>query len=166
MVQDSEILPEFREVFLEESEELVSELGVLTTAWLEKPEVNEILRDIRRHFHTFKGNGRAVGANILGELGWAAQDMLDRSLDGELLPGDSVQRLVNEVVIALPSLVESYSKSDTADVERIRKLTKACFAMASCEGQEQAEKLPEIMDVIGFGNSVAEQTVVVETVTY
>jgi hypothetical protein len=38
--------------------------------------------------------------------------------------------------------------------------------MASCEGQEQAEKLPEIMDVIGFGNSVAEQTVVVETVTY
>ena len=66
---------------------MVAELGKLTTDWLQDPKNNEVLRDIRRHFHTFKGNGRAVGANILGELGWAAQDMLDRSLDGDLAPG-------------------------------------------------------------------------------
>ena len=80
LVQDTEIPPEFRDVFIEESEEMVAELGRLTMDWLQDPNNSDVLRDIRRHFHTFKGNGRAVGANILGELGWAAQDMLDLSL--------------------------------------------------------------------------------------
>ncbi|MDX1732753.1 MAG: Hpt domain-containing protein [Halioglobus sp.] len=131
LVEDGDIPPEFREVFIEESEEIVTELARLTAEWLNEPEVNEVLRDIRRHFHTFKGNGRAVGANILGELGWAAQDMLDRSLDGELEPGAGVQHLVSEVVDALPALVESYSKDEGPDVERIRQLTNQCFAMAA-----------------------------------
>lgn len=130
-VVDGDIPPEFRDVFIEESEEIVAELRKLTEEWLSEPEVNEVLRDIRRHFHTFKGNGRAVGANILGELGWAAQDMLDRSLDGDLDPGEGVQHLVSAVVQALPDLVESYSSEDGPDVVRIRQLTNQCFAMAS-----------------------------------
>lgn len=131
VVEDGDIPAEFREVFIEESEEIVAELAKLTAEWLSEPQVNEVLRDIRRHFHTFKGNGRAVGANILGELGWAAQDMLDRSLDGDLDPGEGVQHLVSAVVEALPDLVESYSREEGPDVARIRQLTNQCFAMAS-----------------------------------
>jgi len=131
LVKDGDIPPEFRDVFIEESEEIVTELMELTEQWLEDPDINETLRDIRRHFHTFKGNGRAVGANVLGELGWAAQDMLDRSLEGALKPTGDVQTLVSEVVEALPSLVESYSNDEGPDVDRIRKLTNQCFAMAS-----------------------------------
>lgn len=137
-VKDGDIPPEFREVFIEESEEIVAELSKLTEQWLQQPGINETLRDIRRHFHTFKGNGRAVGANILGELGWAAQDMLDRSLDGELEPGDGVQHLVSEVVEALPDLVGSYSSEQGPDVERIRQLTNQCFAMAATGSAEPA----------------------------
>lgn len=133
LVQDADMPPEFRDVFLEESEEIVAELGDLTQAWLACPEAGEVLRDIRRHFHTFKGNGRAVGANVLGELGWAAQDMLDRSLDGELETDEKLQRLVNEVVTALPGLVESYANESGPDVDRIRQLTDACFAAAQGE---------------------------------
>ena len=131
LVQDTEIPPEFRDVFIEESEEMVAELGRLTMDWLQDPNNSDVLRDIRRHFHTFKGNGRAVGANILGELGWAAQDMLDRSLDGELAPDAHVQTLVNEVVSALPDLVRSYSNATGPDVGRIRQLTNACFSLAA-----------------------------------
>jgi chemotaxis protein histidine kinase CheA len=130
LVQDAEIPAEFRDVFIEESEEMVAELGKLTSDWMKDPANNDVLRNIRRHFHTFKGNGRAVGANILGELGWAAQDMLDRSLDGELAPGTHVQSLVNEVVSALPDLVRSYSNDTGPDVGRIRQLTNACFSVA------------------------------------
>lgn len=133
-VQDAEMPPEFRDVFLEESEEIVAELGELTQEWLQEPDTEKLLRDIRRHFHTFKGNGRAVGANVLGELGWAAQDMLDRSLDGDLAADEKVQRLVSDVVKALPDLVESYGKDEGPDVERIRQLTDACFALA--EGKD------------------------------
>ena len=142
LVQDSDIRPEFLEVFIEESDEIVLELADLLDAWLLDPQVNQILRDIRRHFHTFKGNGRAVGANILGELGWAAQDMLDRVLDGDLAPGDRVRELLEEVVEALPGLVASYHTDGQLDEEHTRQLTNRCFLMARSGGNDLAEDLP------------------------
>ena len=166
LVQDADIPLEFRDVFIEESEEMAAELGKLTTDWLQDPKNNDVLRDIRRHFHTFKGNGRAVGANILGELGWAAQDMLDRSLDGDLAPGTGVQTLVNEVVSALPDLVRSYSDSTGPDVGRIRELTNACFALAASSDGDEDGKLPEITDVIGLTGGLADKSTVTETLTH
>ncbi len=156
LVQDVEIPEEFRDVFIEESEEMAAELGRLTIDWLQDPNNTEVLRDIRRHFHTFKGNGRAVGANILGELGWAAQDMLDRSLDGELVPGASVQTLVNEVVSALPDLVRSYSNNTGPDVGRIRQLTNACFTVAASGDTEKQETPPEVTGVINATGGLAD----------
>lgn len=167
LVQDGDMPPEFRDVFLEESEEIVAELGELTQAWLQEPEAGEVLRDIRRHFHTFKGNGRAVGANVLGELGWAAQDMLDRSLDSELKPGSKVQQLVNDVVTALPDLVESYANDKGPDVQRIRQLTDACFAMANgTEVEDEPEVSEESVDAVAPTESLEiEPLVAAKTLT-
>ena len=164
-VQDTDISAEFRDVFIEESEEMVAELGQLTTDWLEDPENDDVLRDIRRHFHTFKGNGRAVGANVLGELGWAAQDLLDRSLDGDLDPDAPVRTLVNEVVNALPELVRSYSGSEGPDVGRIRELTNACFSLASDEEEEQGD-LPEVTEIVGTTEGTAELRPVPKTLVH
>jgi len=141
LVQDADISVEFREVFIEESEEIVFELSRLVDAWTVQPGANQLLRDIRRHFHTFKGNGRAVGANILGELGWAAQDMLDRVLDGDLAPGGRVQELLQEVVEALPALVGSYRTECEPDVLSVRKLTNRCFLMAKSGGRDKGRAL-------------------------
>lgn len=165
-VQDSDIPPEFREVFIEESDEIVSELAHLTALWVDNPRANQVLRDIRRHFHTFKGNGRAVGANILGELGWAAQDMLDRVLDGDLTPGDKVQQLVAQVVAALPALVMSYRNDEGPDVDHIRRLTDNCFRLARSGGQDLAEDLPHVDEVIGSAGGVADPSLISETLTH
>jgi Hpt domain len=165
-VHDSEIPPEFRDVFIEESEEMVAELGKLTTDWLQDPNNTEVLRDIRRHFHTFKGNGRAVGANILGELGWAAQDMLDRLLDGDLEPGEGMQTLVNEVVSALPDLVRSYSNSTGPDVGRIRQLTNACFELGASSDADQYETLPVMADLINPTGGSSDRLTANETLSH
>ena len=165
-VQDSDIPLEFREVFIEESDEIVSELAHLTALWVDNPRANQVLRDIRRHFHTFKGNGRAVGANILGELGWAAQDMLDRVLDGDLTPGDKVQQLVAQVVAALPALVMSYRNDEGPDVDHIRRLTDSCFRLASSGGQDLAEDLPHADEVIGSAGGVTDPSLISETLTH
>ena len=97
---------------------------------------------MRRHFHTFKGNGRAVGANVLGELGWAAQDLLDRVLEGELEPEQRLEELLSDVVSALPELVQSYKNPGDFDASLTRELTNRCFRAAeSVEGL--AEDLPD-----------------------
>ena len=142
-VQDSEIPAEYREVFIEESEEIVQELVRLGNSWTLNPGLNEHLRDMRRHFHTFKGNGRAVGANVLGELGWAAQDMLDRVLDGELPPNDAVQAAVDEVIDSLPNLLLAYKSPGDSDLGNARELTNRCFRIASSGGGDLAQDLPE-----------------------
>ena len=141
-VNDSDIPAEFREVFIEESEEIVDELRRLITVWRDEPVVNDELREMRRHFHTFKGNGRAVGANVLGELGWSAQDLLDRVLEGELEPSDRLVQLLGDVVAALPELVQSYKDPGEFDASLTRELTNRCFRAAeSIEGL--AEDLPD-----------------------
>ena len=157
-VEDADIPPQFKEVFIEESEEIVAELTSLSSEWAQQPESNDVLRDIRRHFHTFKGNGRAVGANILGELGWAAQDMLDRVLDGDLDPGDTVQKLVADVVSALPGLVMSYRREQGLDKELARDLTSQCFQVARTGGIDLAEGLPQANEVLGTAPAAVPET--------
>ncbi len=157
MVQDGEIPPEFREVFIEESEEIVSELNQLGKDWAANPEINDTLRDMRRHFHTFKGNGRAVGANVLGELGWAAQDMLDRVLDGDLAVSPDLQSLVADVIAELPALVTSYRKVEGLDATKTRELTNRCFRMAKAGEGDLAEGMSELDDAnaVADGNTAA-----------
>jgi hypothetical protein len=146
-VEDSDIPEEFREVFIEESGEIVAELACLSGMWAENPQVNEVLQDIRRHFHTFKGNGRAVGANVLGELGWAAQDMLDRVLEGELPADSQLRELLKEVIDTLPALVLSYSGEQGLDLEKTRDLTNRCFRMARATGRRKPSESNPLMDV-------------------
>jgi chemotaxis protein histidine kinase CheA len=143
-LSDGDIPVEFREVFIEESEEIVDELIRLQKNWSIDPELNETLREMRRHFHTFKGNGRAVGANILGELGWAAQDLLDCMLDGALDPADQVQILIQDVVNSLPLLVASYKKAGGLDAGRAHELTARCFQMAKSGVGDLADGLQQV----------------------
>ena len=156
LIEDADIPAEFRDVFIEEAEEIVEELTRLLGLWSLDPETNETLRDIRRHFHTFKGNGRAVGANVLGELGWAAQDMLDRVLDGELSPNDTVQQLLQEIVEALPSLVSSYKTPGAMDASVVRALTSRCFQVAKTGGDDLAEGMPAADARNGGASEIAQ----------
>jgi hypothetical protein len=92
--------------------------------------------------------------------------MLDRSLDGDLFPGENVQQLVSEVVTALPGLVASYSDEQGAEVERIRELTDRCFRMASTGGKDLAEQIPSIQGVISSTGGNVEKSSASETLAH
>lgn len=150
-VEDADLPAEFRGVFIDESEEIVAEIIRLTPLWMDGADSDQVLRDIRRHFHTFKGNGRAVGANILGELGWAVQDMLDRVLDGDLQRGAELDGLVAEVVRELPGLVMSYKQDTGFNVSKVRELTDRCFRMADGAGEDLAGDLSRVDELVRGG---------------
>ena len=159
-VEDGEVPAEFREVFIEESEEIVQEISRLVPLWQQDQDNMELLRDIRRHFHTFKGNGRAVGANILGELGWAVQDLLDRVLDGDLSVSVPLQSLLSDVVAVLPDTVMSYKEANAWDPGTVRQLTDRAFRMAEGGEPDLAEELSQVEQQVhgGAGDAPVSET--------
>ena len=91
--QDTEIL----EIFIEELDEIFVELEPLIGQWIEQPNQQDVLTDIRRHFHTLKGSGRMVGAKSSGELAWTVEDTLNRVLAGTVLLNSDIQHYVKAV---------------------------------------------------------------------
>jgi chemosensory pili system protein ChpA (sensor histidine kinase/response regulator) len=95
---------EIREVFLEEFQEEIENLQVLLPAWRANVAALDLLRPIRRVFHTLKGSGRLVGALTLGEFSWRIENMLNRVLDGSRGPSPAVVAMLDAACAVLPQL--------------------------------------------------------------
>lgn len=102
---DAENIDEdIREVFLEEFDDELANLGTLLPAWRVQLDNMDRLRPIRRIFHTLKGSGRLVGARTLGEFAWKIEGMLNRVLDGSRPATPAVLAMVDSAHAALPQL--------------------------------------------------------------
>ena len=98
-----EIDDEIREVFLEEFAGEIENLDALLPPWRAQPDNIELVRPIRRVFHTLKGSGRLVGAQALGEFSWSIETMLNRVIDGRPAT-PAVIEMVDQAFYALPEL--------------------------------------------------------------
>ncbi|MNK20960.1 Gliding motility regulatory protein [compost metagenome] len=95
---------DIREVFIEEFDEELVNLGNLLPVWRAAPDSMDRLRPIRRVFHTLKGSGRLVGARTLGEFSWKIEGMLNRVLDGTRPATPAVVAMVTQAYDVLPQL--------------------------------------------------------------
>jgi chemosensory pili system protein ChpA (sensor histidine kinase/response regulator) len=78
-IVDAELLA----VYLEEAGEVLATIDEHLGKAREQPQNIELLRTIRRGFHTLKGSGRMVGLARLGEASWAVEQVLNRWLEEE-----------------------------------------------------------------------------------
>jgi chemosensory pili system protein ChpA (sensor histidine kinase/response regulator) len=76
---DAELLA----VYLEEAGEVLGTIGDSLEQVRDLPQNIELLRTIRRGFHTLKGSGRMVGLTRLGEAAWAVEQVMNRWLEEE-----------------------------------------------------------------------------------
>ncbi|MEY3359485.1 MAG: hypothetical protein RI923_745, partial [Pseudomonadota bacterium] len=93
---------EIREIFLEEFNEENANLQGFFRDWQSDPENIELVRPIRRVFHTLKGSGRLVGAKSLSEFSWKVESLLNRVLDGSRPVSDPVVMMVKRAIATLP----------------------------------------------------------------
>ncbi|MDC0662853.1 Hpt domain-containing protein [Marinobacter sp. SS21] len=115
---DDEIL----EIFVEEAGEVLDTIRGYLPMLLRQHDDRSALTEVRRAFHTLKGSGRMVGAEVIGELAWAIENMLNRVIDGTILMNDDVAALLDDVTGVLPALVNDFqqrqpSSLDTAALE-------------------------------------------------
>ncbi len=130
--------PELVELFIEEAKEEIASIRKQLPLWQENPEQSEALISLRRSFHTLKGSGRMVGAQLIGEYAWSIESLLNRVINQTLDSTEPMRHFVAEAAGALPELVEQLEvgTEPRADIHLLMEQAEA-FA----EGDPSAESL-------------------------
>jgi chemosensory pili system protein ChpA (sensor histidine kinase/response regulator) len=145
---------ELREVFLEETGEVLDVLREYLPRWSTNPDNKSALSELRRAFHTLKGSGRMVRALVLAELAWAVENLLNRVLEHSVQPGPLVQQLVADALKLLPELVAEFAANaqrQRNDVDqlaaRAHALTKGDTPVCDEETQDVAALDPLLLEI-------------------
>ncbi|MDX1562837.1 MAG: Hpt domain-containing protein, partial [Gammaproteobacteria bacterium] len=133
--------PELVEIFIEEAKEEIGKIRTYLPRWLDQPQDNEALIAVRRSFHTLKGSGRVVGAQLLGEFAWSIENLLNRIINKTLVPERATLEFVGEAAGVLPALIEQLEIGIKPDVD-VSKLILRAEALA--EGRSEDETQAEI----------------------
>lgn len=140
VVQADDVDPEIRDIFLEEAGEVLSTLDGALPRLRRDAQDMDTLTTARRAFHTLKGSGRMVGAQQIGEFGWAVESLLNRCLDGSIPAGPVVVDTVIDAVAMLPGLIESFRNRAEPD-GALQALIERARNLAEGRGAQEAEEL-------------------------
>ncbi len=121
---------ELREVFLEETDEVLDVLREYLPRWSASPDSASALGELRRAFHTLKGSGRMVRALVLAELAWAMENLLNRVLERSVEPGAAVQQLLADALELLPELVDEFAANGQRQRDDVDRLAARAHALA------------------------------------
>jgi chemosensory pili system protein ChpA (sensor histidine kinase/response regulator) len=98
--------PELLELFIEEAKEEYVSIKRKLPSWQDDPEDMETLITVRRSFHTLKGSGRMVGAELIGEYSWNVENLLNRLINRTLVRTPPMVDFIIEAAGAVPELIE------------------------------------------------------------
>ena len=129
-VEEDRSDPELVEVFIEEAKEEIASIQRNLPLWTADRTNSEALISTRRSFHTLKGSGRMVGAQLIGEFAWNIESLLNRLINQTLEPTPSMMAFITEASGALPQLLEQLEigRSPKVDVQVLMKQAEAFAA--------------------------------------
>jgi len=119
--------PEIVEVFIEEAKEEIASIQRNLPLWASERANSEALITARRSFHTLKGSGRMVGAQLIGEFAWSIENLLNKVINQTIEPTASMVSFVTAASAALPQLIEQLEigRPPKTDVQQLMKQAEA-----------------------------------------
>ena len=119
--------PELVEVFIDEAKEELANIQARLPLWIENTENSEALIAVRRSFHTLKGSGRMVGAQLLGAFAWSIENLLNRIINQTLSTTPAMLEFISEAATVMPALIEQLEIgiAPRVDVHAIMKRAEA-----------------------------------------
>jgi len=132
---DEEIL----EIFIEEAMEELASLNEQIPLWERDHGNEDALSTIRRSFHTLKGSGRLIGAELIGEFSWNFENMLNRIIDNTRPVTQDVFDILNEALGVLPQLIEQL-KGNKEPIPNIYELMDRSDTLGKWKKPEAGEK--------------------------
>jgi chemosensory pili system protein ChpA (sensor histidine kinase/response regulator) len=98
--------PELLELFIEEAGEEIDAIKRDFPQWAQDEGAIQALMNVRRSFHTLKGSGRMVGAELIGEFCWSIENLLNRVINKTVERTSELVAFLGDAVNALPDLLE------------------------------------------------------------
>lgn len=160
---------DIRDIFIEEAQEVLAELGEQIPVWEVDTRELVALKDIRRGFHTLKGSGRMVGAHQIGEMCWAVENMLNRVLDGTLAVSDALVGFIKDTHRKLPTLVEDFQQQRAPSIDpavTVLQATNLLQQQPINTGLPENNRLDNLVPVsasVAEGSEVASDTAISTT---
>ena len=166
--QMDEIDPDIFDIFMEEAGEELEVIQSQYPLWRENHDDEVALQNFRRSFHTLKGSGRMVGAHVIGEFAWAVENLLNRIMDGSVKPSPEVIAYLDEVIAAVPILIEAQSRGGTValDVEGLQERGFALAEAREAPATEMSQVEEELFDseLAGLEEPLSEELVLADDI--
>lgn len=128
---DEEIL----EIFIEEALEVLDTLNEQVPLWSKDHGNEDAMVTVRRSFHTLKGSGRLIGAELIGEFAWNFESMLNRIIEKTRPLTQEVFDLLDEALAVLPELIEQL-KGNKEPIPNIYELIDRAAVLAQLKKAE------------------------------
>ncbi len=126
--------PEILEVFIDEAAEVLEAMDQYCAAWAENSGDETALEEIRRCFHTLKGSGRMVGADHVGDLCWAIENLLNRVLAKQLEESAVIPELIAAARAEIPLMIRQFEQTkNTQKSDQVLSLIDCADALARGE---------------------------------
>ncbi len=154
--EDEDYDPEIVEIFIEEAAEVLETINEFFPVWRLASSDEEARTTIRRSFHTLKGSGRMVGAEDIGELAWAIENMLNRVIDGTVNIDELRFELISDTLALVPDMVSSFEQRKKFDMTEPSLLIARAEALAAEQSPDLSALIPA-EEVPSLGESLPEE---------
>ncbi len=161
--QGAGIDPEILELFIEEAREAIESINVHFPAWELDEGERESLLVLRRAFHTLKGSGRMVGAELIGDFCWSVEHLLNRLIDGTLQRQPAIVTFLRRAIPAVGELLEQLEvgqppASDIAAVMAEAEVLARPAPAAEPEAPAGSEDVTELLPIPELDGALAQST--------
>ena len=96
-ILDDDVDEELRQIFLEESESLLSRVNEYLTEWRSSGKSEAMIAGIRREFHTLKGSAAMCGYGDISRLSHAVESLMEQDGESELQDDSALLNLLEEM---------------------------------------------------------------------
>jgi chemosensory pili system protein ChpA (sensor histidine kinase/response regulator) len=158
--------PEILELFIEEAREAIEAINTNFPRWALDDSETDALQTVRRAYHTLKGSGRMVGAELIGEYCWSIEHLLNRVIDGTVANSQALGAFLQRANTAIAELLEQLEagtepSSDIAaliaEAEALGRPVAAPEAQADSSDATEVLALPSIEAALGRAKVLADE---------
>ncbi len=145
---------ELLEIFIEEAREELEAISRHFPVWCQNQADEEAIITVRRSYHTLKGSGRMVGAQLFGEYAWSIENLLNRVISKTVEVGPELLAFLEDAIAATPQLLEQLEAGaePAADIE----------ALAACAARFADGDIPDAYAAAGDVETADEDSLILD----